>query len=406
MNIWFISKYARPLEYGFGTRQFYLSSEFTKQGNQSIVICSDSNHNGQYPRFKRTYNIEYHHQVTTCIIRTKKYVRSFGIKRILSWIDFEMKLFLLNKRNFIKPDVVIISSLSLLTILNGYYLKKKFKARLVFEIRDIWPLTPVKIGGISKKNLLIKFLGIIEKFGYKNSDLIIGTMPNLKDHVHKVLGYERDVFCIPQGFDSKFLEEQLPLNQNFLDKYYPKNKFIVGYAGSVGASNALETFIDCAFKMREHDDIHFLVIGNGDKRDYYISKTKNLKNIVFAPKIKRQQVQNALKLCDILYDSVKDNSLYKFGLSRNKWIDYMLASKPMLVSYNGFKSMINEADNGFFIDPEDSEMLKNKILELYSYPKKEIEKIGANGRCWVLENRNYKKLAEEYILQISKIENN
>ncbi|MFM1912539.1 MAG: hypothetical protein RIR51_377, partial [Bacteroidota bacterium] len=374
MNIWFISKYARPLEYGFGTRQFYLSSEFKKKGNETLVICSDSNHNGHFPKFQHIYNLEIHHGVTTCIIRTKKYKRSFGIKRIISWIDFEVKLFFLNKKKLIKPDVIIVSSLSLFTILNGYYLKRKFNAKLIFEVRDIWPLTPVKIGGISKKNIFIRTLKNIEKFGYIHSDLIVGTMPNLKDHIHEVLGFEKNVVCIPQGFDSEFLEEQLPLDQSFLEKYYPKNKFIIGYAGSVGASNALETLIECAFKMSKYSNIHFLIIGNGDKRDFYIHKTQGLKNITFAPKIRRQQVQNALKLCDVLYDSVKNNSLYNYGLSRNKWIDYMLASKPMLVSYKGYKSMINEAKNGFFIDPEDSESLKNKILELSIYPKTEIKR--------------------------------
>ena len=78
--------------------------------------------------------------------------------RILSWIDFEIKLWLMPKNILPKPDIVIVSSLSLFTILNGYCLKKRFGCKLVFEIRDIWPLTIIEEGGFSHGTLLSCFL--------------------------------------------------------------------------------------------------------------------------------------------------------------------------------------------------------------------------------------------------------
>lgn len=69
-------------------------------------------------------------------LKTKKYTKLHQQERILSWLDFERRLFGLNTKDMKKPDIVIVSSLSILSIGYGYYLKK-YGAFLVFEIRDM-----------------------------------------------------------------------------------------------------------------------------------------------------------------------------------------------------------------------------------------------------------------------------
>ena len=81
--------------------------------------------------------------------------------------------------------MIIVSSLSILTLLNGLYLKRKYNCKLIFEIRDIWPLSAIEFGGFDKKNIFIKLLKFVEYLGYKYSDHIVGTMPNLGKHVTK-----------------------------------------------------------------------------------------------------------------------------------------------------------------------------------------------------------------------------
>lgn len=75
----------------------------------------------------------------------------------------------------------------------------------------------------------------------------------------------------------------------------------------------------------------------------------------------------------------------------------MFAAKPMIVSYDGYKSMINEAGNGFFVKPEDVSELKNKILELYDLGTIERKEMGQKGKEWLLKNRTFSKLADNYL---------
>jgi len=395
-NIWYISKYATPLKYGFGSRHFYLAQEFNRLGNRTVIISSDSNHLSRFPEFKSVYTKEIIDGVETWWIKTIKYKKSASFRRILSWIDFEMKLWLMPKDILPTPDIIIVSSLSLFTILNGYRLKKRFGCRLVFEIRDIWPLTLTEEGGFGKRNPFVMLLAWVEKFGYRNSDLIVGTMPNLSEHVKEVTGRTLNCQCIPFGYTPGLYDNPEPLPEGYEEQHIPKSKFIVGYAGSIGRTNALDTFMQCATEMKDNHYVHFLLLGDGDLLDEYKSEVAGLKNISFAPKVKKAQVQSVLRHCQVLYFSVEDSKVWRFGQSLNKVIDYMHAGKPIIASYNGYPSMLNEAQCGVFIPAKDVSALVDAIHEYSQFPKDRLESIGKRGKDWLLKNRPYEILAVEY----------
>ena len=396
--IWYISKYvAPPSKSGVGGRGYHLMEEMAALGYKSIIITSDSNQLIDIPVLKKTYQQEVSGGIQIIWIRTLKYKVAKSIRRIISWIDFELKLFFLPKSNLSKPDAIIISSLSLLTILNGLLLRKRYKSKLVFEIRDIWPLTIIEEGGFSRSNPLIRILGFIEKLGYKKSDLIIGTMPNLGEHVRKVLGYSKYVKCVPMGYNSSSIENQLDIPKEYIATYFPKNKFIVAHAGTIGITNALDTFFECAELMSNREDIHFLIIGDGDLKSHYESRYSKLSNLTFAPKIQKQMVQSVLSKCDLLFFSVHNSEVWRYGQSLNKVIDYMFAGKPIVASYTGYPSMINEANCGSYVQSGDLLALKSEILRYHALPKEELINIGYRGREWILANRNYKKLAQDYL---------
>jgi glycosyltransferase involved in cell wall biosynthesis len=405
MNIWIISKYASSFEVGFESRIFALARRFVKIGHSVNVISSDSNHFGTYPEYHNLYNFEKLDGVELLRIRTLKYTKSASVKRILSWLDFEWKLFFAPLKKLQKPDIIVVSSLSLITILNGIRLKRKYKAKLIFEIRDIWPLTMVEEGGYKNTNPFVKILGKIEKFGYIESDLIVGTMPNLKVHVETVTGVKNNkCVCVPFGFDANFYNS-LKVNPNeFSSKYsIPTNKFIIGYAGSIGITNGLASFISCAKKLSNDSRILFALLGDGDSKSVYINETKELENIIFIPKVKREEVASFLALCNVLYFSSLKSKIWEYGWSPNKLIDYMMAGKPVLASYSGHQSMINEAGSGFFVPAEDTDALKNKLEELVTLNFVELNNMGISGKQWIINNRDWDVVAKNYSDLICKI---
>lgn len=403
LSIWCISKYACCPQYGFGSKLYFIAKQFAQMGNDVVLIRSDSHHGTNYPKSRHIYNFDSENSLIKIWIKTIKYINHASILRFISWIDFDCKLFFLNRNKLKKPDVVIVSSLSLTSIVFGLFLKNKYKCKLIFEIRDIQPLILVKVVGLNKNHPIVWFLGKIEKMGYVKADLIVGTMPNLCEHVKNILGYEKECYFSPLGIPDIW-ENQIPKSNIPIDSLFPgTKKFIVGYAGSIGLDNALDPFINAIRKMTNNQDVHFVIVGSGDLKEKYAAMLKNCSNVTIGPKINREDVPYFLSKCDLLYLSAHDNEVLRYGQSLNKLIDYMMAAKPVLASYSGFPSMLNEAKSGLFIPTMNTEAIIDGLLFFKNINKKERELYGERGKKWIMTNRNYANLAKALLNKINSI---
>jgi glycosyltransferase involved in cell wall biosynthesis len=397
-NIWYVSKYVAPPGRGSaGGRGYLLMKEIAQMGHQVAIITSDSNSLADPPLLEAGFLLQEVDGVQLCWVRTFKYSVAKSVRRILSWLHFEWRLLWLPKHDLPRPDVIVVSSLSLLTVLNGLWWRARYKCRLVFEVRDIWPLTITEEGGFKVSNPFVRGLGLIERLGYKYADAIVGTMPNLAEHVQQVLGYPKMTHCIPMGVDVASFEASEMLPADYEAAYFPKGKFVVAHVGSIGITNALDTFLECAQALSDHPNIHFLVVGDGDLRETYRKQYAHLSNLTFAPKVPKTMVQAVLAKCDLLYFSVHESKVWRYGQSLNKVIDYMMAGKPLVASYTGYPSMVNEADCGTYVPAGDVHALVQEVERYAALPEDDRLKMGARGKAWLLANRSYSKLAKQYL---------
>jgi glycosyltransferase involved in cell wall biosynthesis len=139
-----------------------------------------------------------------------------------------------------------------------------------------------------------------------------------------------------------------------------------------------------------------LFIGRGDLREKYKKDLKNFSNVSFFDYVPQTKIPALLKKCDLLYFSGDESILWNYGQSLNKLVDYMMAGKVILASYQGYQSMINEAECGEFITINSVEALATKILYYYNLPKKIREEIGMKGYNWIINNFNYDIIAQNY----------
>lgn len=396
-TVWYISKYFAPkTETAPGGRGWFLMKGLVDLGFNPIVITSDSNALIDPVYLESKVKQDEIEGVRLVWLKTIKYKIAKSPQRILSWFHFEWRLFCLDKNTLDKPDAIVVSSLSLLTVLNGLVLKRKFRCRLIFEVRDIWPLTITEEGGFSKYNPFVFFLSLVEKLGYKKSDAIVGTMPNLKSHIEQVCSTKSPVYCIPMGVSEDQITDVHSLDESYIKKYLSSSKMKVVHAGTVGITNALEVFFLSAESLVDNSDIEFILVGDGPLKAEYQKRFGHLGNLIFAPKVNKHQVQSLLSYCDIVYFSVFQSKVWEYGQSLNKVVDYLLSGKTVVASYYGYPSMINEANCGFFVPAGDVDSLTNKLVELSKLSKNERDMYGANGRKWLLENRNYKKLSQDF----------
>ena len=295
----------------------------------------------------------------------------------------------------------------MLPIICALWAKVIFRSKIILEIRDVWPATFVEIGGISKYHPLILILFFFERLSYRYADQIVSTLPNIAKRVRELdPGRVSKITIIPQGMPEKLFNSGDKLDLNFKKKYFTNNEFRVMYAGALGPSNALETLIECAKYINCNFptvNVKFFILGDGIDKKRLTALSAGLPNVMFIPKINRTLVQDFLSFGDLFYDSVLSSKLYEYGLSRQKWMDYMYAGKPILASYSGFQSLINDANCGEFVAAEDVKALADRILYYNSLPVNEIREIGKRGRDYVIQNRTFPVLACQYELVFSDL---
>jgi glycosyltransferase involved in cell wall biosynthesis len=263
------------------------------------------------------------------------------------------------------------------------------------EIRDIWPLTLMSIGGLSKRNPAVYLLRKLEIFGYKNADIIVGTMPKLDDHIKFSIGSNFRFEWLPTGVDvDESIIAELP---DMVARQIPKNKFIAAYTGALGKVNCVNEIVEAASYLNENDNIHFIILGNGPLKQALIEQAMGLDNVTFIEKIDKMYVQTFLSYCSVLLHPVMDKEIYKYGISPNKWIDYMLSGKPIIVSYSGHQSLINQANCGVFIPAQNPKLLSDEILKFSKMTELEISKMGIRGKIFVKRELNYEKLSNKYL---------
>lgn len=367
--------------------------ELVIRGHVGVVITSDANHLAVVPELKTAVLQEHRDGIDVYWLRTFKAEAARSWQRIVSWLHFEWRLLRLRKSSLARPDVVIVSSLSLLTVVNGLLLRRRFRVPMVFEVRDIWPLTLTEEGGFDRGSLFVRLLSWIERLGYRRADVIVGTMPALGDHVREVLGEGRDVRCIPMGYASRVTDIERTPNRR---PPSPAGHLVVGYAGTVGATNALEVLFDAARLLRDEPRITFRVLGDGPLLSTFKEATADLPNVVFVAKVPKDQVESELQKCDVLYLSTYPSRVWEFGQSLNKLIDYMLSGRPVLASFSGFPSMIDEAGSGMYVPAGDPMAVTQALRRFAVMSAGERDAMGERGRAWLLENRSYERLAADY----------
>ena len=177
---------------------------------------------------------------------------------------------------------------------------------------------------------------------------------------------------------------------------FSENKFNILYTGAHGTANCLEFILEVA-KLIENDEIIFNFIGEGEKKEELIKKVEDykLKNVRFYSPINKNSIPSTLKNGDAMILPVRNEPLYKYGISPNKMYEYFASSKPIIFSGNVVNDMVKEANAGISVEAENIEKIKDAVLSLYNMSNEEREVLGKNGRKYVEENYNTKILSKK-----------
>ena len=128
--------------------------------------------------------------------------------------------------------------------------------------------------------------------------------------------------------------------------------------------------------MKDNEDIHFVLVGDGYLKKELQEKVKDNTNVTFIEKINKNQVQEMLQHFSVCFVGRNNTPLFDYGVSSNKFFDYMLSKKPVISSSNKIKDPVELSGCGFVVEPENSKSIVAAILELREMNIEERNSIG------------------------------
>ena len=403
MKIWIINQYASLPSTGIGGRHRHLARELAARGHDVTLVAARWNHlTRDEAAAMAAPEVEMFEGFRYVSINVPRYAHAHDKRRFINWVVFAMRMFRLKRLLKQTPDVILYSSVSLFGYLSAERMARRMGARLVFEVRDIWPLTLIQVGGMSPRHPVIRLMQWIEDRAYRTADHVISNLPGAIDHM-QTRGLPKDRFTwVPNGVSLTEMSVQSAPQKAVLEDI-PIDRFVIGYAGSLGTANAMLCILGIAEKMKHIPDIVFVLVGAGrQKADMQAqANERNLNNLLFLDPVPKDQVQNVLARFDVCFISWAHSPLYNFGIAANKLFDYFYAGRPILQMFSGQYDPVSEHGAGITVEAEDEDAAVNAALQLWKMSPEGRNRMGENGRRAVLEHHEYGHLAAklEAVLQ-------
>ncbi len=405
LNIMYICDQVGSAEMGMVFRPYYLSKEWVNLGHNVTIIANSFVHNR-----KKNPDIQANLQETDIDgiryvwIKTFKYRNLF--ERAINMFSFIWKLKTSTKKLAKKynPDVVISACAHNMDIYSAAKIAKYANAKLVYEVRDLWPLSPMEIGGYTKYNPMIRILQRAENTAYKKSDFVVSVLPCVHEHMSSHGLELKKLHIIPNGIDeeewlsNKIEKVSNPNLSEIINSEKNKGNVVVGYTGAFASGNAMSYLLEAA-KLLKDKNVSFVLVGSGKEKEklYNYAQKNQLKNVFFFDPIPKNEIPSLLSHLDILYIGWNDIPIYRFGISPNKIMDYMMASKPIMHSVTAGNDPVADAGCGLSVEAANPKAIADGIMKLASLTDEERKRLGQKGHDYILKHQTYRVLAQKFL---------
>ncbi len=404
MNILIINHYAGSSEMGMAFRPYYLAREWAKLGHKVDIIAADYSHlRRKNPRVEKDFQKEEIDDITYHWIKTGSYEGN-GVKRAITMAKFVSKLWLKSKKiiNEIKPDVVICSSTYPLDTYVGQRIRKKSKKRvkLIHEVHDMWPISPIEIGGMSPKHPFIRVMQTAENSFCKKSDIVVSLLPAAKDyfieHGMSSVKFRHISNGVLLSDWEQYDKIPVDISEHFI-KNSQNGKFNICFFGSIHKTYNLELLIEAVKKIKRND-IAVTFIGPGlDKKELQQLCVGYEDKFRFFDPIKKNQIPDLFNYIDASFVGSKSQKIFRFGISMNKLFDSMMGGKPILYMVDAPNNYVKEYVCGIVVKEQTEESLIEAINKICDLSKEEQMRMGQNGHDAAMSKFNYTTLAKQFI---------
>ena len=410
-NIWLVNKYAMPPQYESRLRTIKFAHYLQEMGYRVTIFGSSVMHNTEMDLIEddSKYITRQYDDLSFVHIKSCRYKKTAGFSRVWSDIQFHYRFVKLAK-HFDKPDLVVATTFPLISNPILDYCHKN-GIKYITESLDWWPDDFVDFGLVSEKNPIMKYLFWRAKKNYIESDATVISCKGCHQYfIDKKWDKEQGgpidlgrVYYINNGVDLNDFNKWKDGNK-IDDEDLKSDKKKIIYLGSVRLANNVEQLIKAAEQLKDRDDVHFLIYGDGDDREPLMKycEEHQLTNVKFKAKwIEPKYVPFVLSQS---YLNILNYTTHfgKYGISSSKMFQYMAAGKPIVCNVDIMYSDILEHQIGVCHDMKNEQDYADAIRSILDMPKDEYDAM-CNRAREAAKKYDYPYLAKQMAEVIEKL---
>jgi len=410
MKILYVSQYYPPEMGAPAARVSELSRHWVKLGHEVSVLTGFPNHptGVVYPgyRGKLRHLVCNERKDGVRVVRTWLFPlpNRKSHERILNYSSFCLSSSL--RGSFLSGhEVVIATSPQLLVGVTGWWLSKVKGIPFVLEIRDLWPESITASGVGNETSTLARFLSSLSGFLYRACDhLVVVTPAFKKDIISKYRISPEKISLVENGVEPNLFRPGSG-SGGVKSELGISGKFVVSYIGTMGLAHGLTTMVEAATRLqRDYPDIQFILVGEGADKEALseMARSRGLGNIRFLPKQPREKMPDIIRVSEVCLVLLKKAEVFKTVIP-TKMLEFMACGRPVILGVDGqARQVMEEAEAGIFVEPEDPNALVRAVTQLYH--NADLRRtLGRNGRDFIVKHLSRKKTAEQYISVLKEV---
>lgn len=357
--------------------------ELNERGYDVKILTSDPSYPNRnlYKDSSYWYDENIEKDIVRIHPKTRKYTRNL-FRRLMLYIEVAFRLILAICKDKEKYDYIFVSTPSIFIPVAGMFAKRKMKAKLIVDVRDLWPESLIGIGFFNK-NWILKFAYKLEYKIYHAADNIIINSKGFYSYISSTGIAPNRISFMPNSLTEKELST--------VPKKNISNQLTVIYTGNIGLAQDIEKLILIAEHLKEYKNISFKIIGYGyQKKELGESiEAKQLPNMQLIEPKNREDTLAEIVDADIAYVSLVEKDVFKKVLP-GKVMDYMSMRKPIVADVAGYaKEVIEDAQCGFVTEDRTVAELSDYIIKL-AQDKQLRNRLGENGYQYAFRTLRWK----------------
>jgi glycosyltransferase involved in cell wall biosynthesis len=296
------------------------------------------------------------------------------LKRFLNYFSFVFSSMARGSR-LERQDIIVVESPPLFLGIAGIFLSKWLRAKLIFNVSDLWPDSAVEIGVINSSSPFVTLSKKLEQFCYRKADAITGQSLSIVQTI-KERAPEKIVELITNGSDTTLFSPE-KRSDTIRSQYDLDRRFVIVYAGLFGIAQGLGQILDAA-KQLSNKNIVFLLVGDGPEKEILVERVNNerLTNVIIQEPIAKSEVPALLASMDAAIVPLKTSIN---GAVPSKIYENMASGLPILFIGDGDGAeIITRERAGIVLKPYDCSSLLTAIDTLYNDSEMR-EQMGRNG---------------------------